>query len=213
MASASVGASDRVLLWAVAISFALHLAALARVSLPGQATPAAAPLPLTVHLLQRAAPSPAPPAMPQRQAKPVLPVAAAVAAPQAVLPAVVAAASVAPVEAVPAVRPAPSVATASSAANPVPVVLPRFDADYLNNPRPAYPVLARRLGEQGRVLLRVLVSGEGRAREVQVKEGSGFNRLDQAAREAVSYWRFVPARQGSESVEAWVLVPIAFSLD
>lgn len=210
MASASVGASDRVLLWAVAISFALHLAALARVSLPGQARPAAAPLPLTVQLLQQAAPSPAPPVMPQRQAKPVLPVAAAVTAPQAVLPAVVAAASVAPVEAVP---PAPSAATASSVANPVPVVLPRFDADYLNNPRPAYPVLARRLGEQGRVLLRVLVSGEGRAREVQVKEGSGFNRLDQAAREAVSYWRFVPARQGRESVEAWVLVPIAFSLD
>lgn len=90
---------------------------------------------------------------------------------------------------------------------------PRFDAKYLDNPRPAYPAMSRRLGEEGKVLLRVLVGSGGMARDVQLKEGSGFARLDQAAQEAVSRWRFVPARKGGEAVEGWVLVPISFALN
>lgn len=88
---------------------------------------------------------------------------------------------------------------------------PRFDAAYLDNPRPAYPPLSRKANEQGRVLLRVSVDASGAAREVAVHATSGFERLDRAAVAAVSRWRFVPARQGSEAVAAAVLVPIVFS--
>ena len=72
--------------------------------------------------------------------------------------------------------------------------------------------LHRRLGEQGRVLLRVFVSPDGAAAQVEIRESSGFERLDRAARDTVLRWRFVPARQGERGVAAWVLVPITFSI-
>lgn len=68
------------------------------------------------------------------------------------------------------------------------------------------------MGEQGRVLLRVLVSRSGEPSEVAVNTGSGHDRLDQAALAAVRHWRFEPARQGDETVSAWVIVPIVFML-
>ena len=89
---------------------------------------------------------------------------------------------------------------------------PRFDAGYLKNPGPAYPAASRRLREEGRVVLRVLVEADGRASEVTIKTSSGFPRLDQAAENAVRRWKFVPARQGDDAVRAAVLVPIVFNL-
>jgi len=98
--------------------------------------------------------------------------------------------------------------------SPVPVEIsqPRFDAGYLKNPAPAYPPMSRRLGDEGRVVLRVLVEADGRPGEVTIKTSSGFPRLDQAAEDAVRRWKFVPARQGDEAVRAAVLVPIVFNL-
>jgi protein TonB len=101
-------------------------------------------------------------------------------------------------------------ARATTAAEPVRP--PRFDADYLENPAPTYPALARRLGEQGNVMLRVYVNPSGDAEQVLVASSSGVTRLDAAAVEAVRRWKFAPAKQGSVSVAAWVLVPINFSL-
>lgn len=89
---------------------------------------------------------------------------------------------------------------------------PQFDANYLNNPAPNYPVLSRRSGEQGRVLLRVFVDEIGVAKTVEVSQSSGFSRLDTAAAEAVRQWRFIAAHRGAESIAAWVLVPIHFNL-
>ena len=95
----------------------------------------------------------------------------------------------------------------------VAVTAARFDADYLHNPKPVYPHASRRLGEQGKVLLRVFVSAAGLAEKVEIKLGSGFARLDQAAEEAVSRWRFVPAKRGEQAIAAWVQVPITFQLE
>lgn len=89
---------------------------------------------------------------------------------------------------------------------------PRFDADYLDNPPPDYPALSRRLGEQGRVVLRVYVTPHGRASEVHIERSSGHARLDRAATDTVGRWRFVPAARNAEPVGAWVLVPISFVL-
>jgi protein TonB len=93
------------------------------------------------------------------------------------------------------------------------VVLPRFDANYLNNPKPAYPLASRRLGEQGRVILRVSVRADGTPAEVTLDRSSGSTRLDQAALEAVRQWRFIPARRGDTAVAESVRVPISFSLE
>jgi len=108
-----------------------------------------------------------------------------------------------------------TVASAAPAppAPPAPLVLPRFDADYLQNPAPAYPALSRRMGEQGRVLLRVVVRPDGTPDSVVLRQSSGSQRLDEAAFEAVRKWRFVPARQGSTPVTAAVIVPIVFFLE
>lgn len=96
---------------------------------------------------------------------------------------------------------------------PQPVVPPRFDAAYLDNPRPEYPRAAKRMGEQGKVMLRVYVSASGAAEKVEIGTSSGSRRLDEAARLAVELWKFVPARQGAGSVAAWVIVPITFALE
>ncbi len=90
---------------------------------------------------------------------------------------------------------------------------PRFGAAYLNNPAPRYPAIARRMGQQGKVLLRVLVTPAGTAKEVRLYASSGSEALDDSAMAAVKRWRFVPARQGNNPVEAWVQVPIVFKLD
>ncbi|HNC96835.1 MAG TPA: energy transducer TonB [Myxococcota bacterium] len=117
---------------------------------------------------------------------------------------------------VPAQPPAPPPApiTAPPAPpSPLPVVAARFDANYLHNPKPVYPAIARRNGEEGKVLLKVRVSADGNALDVEVKQSSGYPRLDTAAREAVQRWRFVAARRGDEVVESSVVVPITFSLE
>jgi len=113
----------------------------------------------------------------------------------------------APVEGSP---PPPS---AARTAAPVPFVPPNFNAAYLDNPPPPYPALARRMGEQGKLVLRVLVNVKGTADKVELKSGSGSTRLDNTALETVRRWRFIPARQGSEAVPAWVLIPITFTLE
>jgi len=68
------------------------------------------------------------------------------------------------------------------------------------------------MGEQGRVVLRVLVSAAGLPEKVELKSSSGSPRLDESALQTVRLWKFVPARQGTEPVSAWVLVPISFVL-
>lgn len=99
-----------------------------------------------------------------------------------------------------------------AAPQPAPIELPRFNADYLDNPAPAYPSLSRRLGEEGRVLLRVQVNAAGAPTQVLLQQSSGHARLDEVASATVRRWQFLPARQGGRPVEAWVTVPIKFSL-
>ena len=131
----------------------------------------------------------------------------------------VAAEALPPAEALPVQQPTPIPAVPATApargveAPPTPAITPaRFDAAYLQNPAPIYPPLSRRLGEEGKVLLRVFVEPGGTAGQVEIKASSGSPRLDQAAMDAVRRWQFVPARRGDEAVGAWVLVPILFNL-
>ena len=90
---------------------------------------------------------------------------------------------------------------------------PNFSAEYLHNPPPAYPVLSRRMGEEGKVLLRAYVLPDGQAEKIELKQSSGSDRLDAAALAAVRQWRFAPAKHGEEIVAAWVVIPISFHLE
>lgn len=90
---------------------------------------------------------------------------------------------------------------------------PRYQAAYLNNPQPPYPLMSRRLRETGTVRLHVMVDAAGRAEQVRLRAGSGFDRLDQAAVAAVRDWRFVPASRNGQAVAGWVEVPVHFRLE
>lgn len=114
-----------------------------------------------------------------------------------------------------------STTTASTSAMPsapegkqadIPVQAPRVDASHLKNPAPQYPTLSRRLREQGRVLLELLILADGTIGEIRVKTSSGFARLDQAALSVVKHWRYVPANRRGEAIPFRYLQPIEFSL-
>jgi protein TonB len=90
---------------------------------------------------------------------------------------------------------------------------PSFNAPHLRNPPTRYPLSARRNGEQGTVVLLVFVTKEGVPAKVSVLKTSGSTVLDQAAAEQVKGWRFEPARQGADPVDAWAHVPVIFKLD
>jgi protein TonB len=101
---------------------------------------------------------------------------------------------------------------------PAPVTAPsRTDvsipASYsASNQKPIYPNMSKRLGEQGTVVLRVLVKADGSAGEVEVKSSSSYPRLDQAAIDAVKTWRFNPAKIDGKATDEWYQVPIPFKL-
>lgn len=200
------------------LAVCVHGAALAALwsGSPAQATQAPRALPMQVRMLAALpAATPAPVAKPMAKPKP------APTPPKAARPLPLAAPRAPASPTAPSAASAPSAVSAPAAAAPAhPTAVaeaaptaPRFDADYLHNPAPAYPAMARRNGEEGRVQLSVRVSAQGRAEQVEVRHSSGYARLDEAALATVRQWRFVPARRGEEAVAASVLVPIVFRLE
>ena len=210
------------------VVLALHLAVLFVLCQPRASTPPAQPVLLSATLLapmvlpQPAISTPTPPVEPPKpQLQPTPPQPKRVVnrvkpsqqpSPVAVPSETSTVTETAPVATVPTEVTPPSPPTAVAPAAKSELTEPRFDADYLDNPKPLYPSISRRLGEQGRVLLRVQVDESGLAREVELHTSSGHPRLDAVALQTVRHWKFVPARLGEQKVAATVLVPIVFSL-
>lgn len=206
------------------LAVALHGVALAY-PLPQRLT-SAPPLTLTATLNERSAavvavaPTPAPASQP---VAPRPPSRKAPARPEAVMASPQASPEspkifASPLLAAPVISLAPAVTNTNSQAlqtanAAAPLSAARFDAAYLNNPRPNYPSLSRRLGEEGKVLLRVRVGTDGQPLTVKLEKSSEFARLDEAALQVVGHWRFIPARRGDEAVETSVIVPIVFQLE
>ncbi|NMM76153.1 energy transducer TonB [Acidovorax sp. SRB_14] len=118
-----------------------------------------------------------------------------------------------PAPAAPTAPVAPVAAPAPAPAAPPRIELPSSNAAYLNNPAPSYPAISKRMGEQGKVLLRVFIDEQGRPQKVEVKQSSGYDRLDRQAQDAVVRWRFVPGKRGGVPEAMWNLVPINFVLE
>jgi protein TonB len=109
----------------------------------------------------------------------------------------------------PVAQPQPTPAPAPAPAKTVSVDL---DAATADGPSPVYPMESRRRHEQGTVRLRVVITPEGRVKDVTVASSSGFERLDKAALDAVRHWRFTPQMQGGVAVDAVGTLPIPFRL-
>ena len=108
-----------------------------------------------------------------------------------------------------------SAAAGSAVASPAParIELPSSSADSLNNPKPAYPGLSKRLGEEGKVVLRVLIEADGSASKAEIRSSSGYDRLDQAALQTVLRWRYLPGKRNGVAEAMWFNVPINFVLE
>ena len=216
----------------ILVLWALHTGLLRRVAevvVPAEilveimapASPPTAPLP------PRASPTPRPqPAAEQTVPKPPTPAPAvtpqATPTPPAITPSTTApaATAAAPTATAPTTAAASANRTASGnapAALPAPpapakVEMPSSDADYLNNPKPAYPAQSKRLLETGKVVVRVYIGTDGQARQASVKHSSGFDRLDQASLETALRWRYVPGKRDGVPQGMWFDVPFHWQL-
>ena len=89
---------------------------------------------------------------------------------------------------------------------------PKYGIEGFPNPAPRYPYLSRANGEEGKVILQVVVDKYGLASEITIIQSSGYRRLDKAATKAVKKWKFQPALKGGFKVQGVVQVPISFVL-
>jgi len=79
-------------------------------------------------------------------------------------------------------------------------------------PEPLYTDGARKVKLQGKLVLQVLVSADGRATRIRIVQGLGMG-LDESAVETVRGWRFSPGRDASKRpVPAWVTIETRFQL-
>ncbi len=79
-------------------------------------------------------------------------------------------------------------------------------------PKPTYPDFARRLGHEGRVVIRVQVLSSGAVGTASIERSSGYAVLDEAALATIKRWRFRPAQRAGQPVDATLNVPITFKL-
>lgn len=109
----------------------------------------------------------------------------------------------------------PQATPASTAPAPAPakVELPNASASYLNNPKPPYPALSKRLGEEGKVVVRAWIDTNGRATQAEIKTSSGYDRLDQTALQTVLNWRYIPGQRAGVPEAMWFNIPLNFVLE
>jgi protein TonB len=113
--------------------------------------------------------------------------------------------------ALPSAKNALSAGSAQTASNTV--ELPSSEAQYLHNPKPTYPRASRQRGEQGRVVVNVLIGTDGTAQQAEIKVSSGFERLDLAALRTAKAWRYVPGKRSGVPEAMWYAVPLNFVME
>ncbi|HEV2098250.1 MAG TPA: energy transducer TonB [Stellaceae bacterium] len=92
------------------------------------------------------------------------------------------------------------------APRPQPVHVPAVLGAASHCQKPEYPPMAQRLGEEGTVVLRFLVSAGGSVLQSQVASSSGHPRLDDAARDALSQCQFRPGTVDGKPEQSWAVI-------
>ncbi len=100
-----------------------------------------------------------------------------------------------------------------SGGNPASPVVSRFGdrgaPAFVYQKIPDYPALARRLGKEGRVLLKLLIDANGKLLNVEVVEAAGYG-FTEAAVAAVQKSTYAPGIRDGVRVATWALLPISF---
>ncbi|WP_281647796.1 energy transducer TonB [Parendozoicomonas sp. Alg238-R29] len=78
--------------------------------------------------------------------------------------------------------------------------------------QPVYPYRARRMGQEGTVVLDVKLDGKGNIFSMEVETTSGHKSLDKAALKAVARWRFLPLVENGRGIPSRVKIPVKFRL-
>lgn len=85
---------------------------------------------------------------------------------------------------------------------------PRF----IHKEAPIYPFVARKLGKEGKVILRVVLNDQGQLQRIDTVEANGFG-FAEAATAAIRRSTFAPAVENGRTISSQVLVPIRFVLN
>ncbi len=75
-----------------------------------------------------------------------------------------------------------------------------------------YPDASKRANEEGRCIVTVTVSADGRITNEAIQTSSGFPRLDEACLKGVHGQRMIPATEDGKPVEKTVALPIVWKL-
>jgi TonB family protein len=84
----------------------------------------------------------------------------------------------------------------------------------IDGPKPHYPIVSRRLREEGEVLVRLCIGSSGEVEKTQIQKSSGYRNLDHSALNALSKWRFLASSQllNSSFAECFRF-PVRFTLE
>jgi len=78
---------------------------------------------------------------------------------------------------------------------------------------PVYPLRAKRMGIQGWVKVKFLVTEQGLVDQIEIIESEPEKIFDQSVFRCVSLWRFKPGTVQGEAVKTWVKTTIRFKLE
>ncbi|MBU3612055.1 energy transducer TonB [Polynucleobacter sp. MG-27-Goln-C1] len=87
------------------------------------------------------------------------------------------------------------------------------DRDIFLNPKPIYPLLSRRMREQGAVQLKLCINEQGNVESVLLAKSSGHEKLDRSAMDGVRGWKFSALESGEQALSHCYHLPIHFRLE
>jgi protein TonB len=79
--------------------------------------------------------------------------------------------------------------------------------------KPDYPSASRRMEEEGTVTLKFLIGVDGKVIQADIEKTSGFTRLDEAARNALSKCQFRPGTVDGKPEQSWASIKYTWRLE
>jgi len=87
----------------------------------------------------------------------------------------------------------------------------KWSPSFIYKARPVYPALARRMGKEGKVILKLFIDTNGKLQQIEVIDYAGYG-FTEAAIEAVKKSTYAPGYRNGERVAMKALLPVRFQL-